>query len=96
MLQVRLSPLAQADLDGIWKYTTAQWDEGQAQTYVLGLDASMKLLAENPQMGRAIDEIRKGYFKFPVASHILIYRLKPDAIEFMRILHKSSDVERHL
>ena len=47
----------------------------------------LKLLAENPRMGRAIDDIRKGYFKFPAASHILIYRLKPEAIEFMRILH---------
>lgn len=47
----------------------------------------LKLLAENPRMGRAIDDIRKGYFKFPAASYILIYRLKPEAIEFMRILH---------
>jgi plasmid stabilization system protein ParE len=30
MLNVRLSPLAQADLDEIWNYTTAQWGEAQA------------------------------------------------------------------
>lgn len=96
MLQIRLSPLAQADLDGIWNYTVAQWDEAQAQAYVLGLDATMRLLAANPRMGRGIDDIRKGYFKFPAASHILIYRLTPDAIEFMRILHNRMDVEWHL
>jgi toxin ParE1/3/4 len=96
MLHIHLSPLAQADLDGIWNHTVAQWDEAQAQAYILGLDASMKLLAENPRMGRSIDDIRKGYFKFPAASHILIYRLTPDAIEFMRILHNRMDVERHL
>jgi toxin ParE1/3/4 len=96
MLSIRLSPLARADLDGIWNYTAAQWDEAQAQAYVLGLDASMKLLAANPGLGRAIDDIREGYFKFPSASHILIYRLMPSAIDFIRILHKSSDVERHV
>jgi toxin ParE1/3/4 len=96
MLRIRLSPLAQADLDGIWAYTVAQWDEAQAQAYLLGLDATMKLLTENPRMGRAIDDIRKGYFKFPAASHILIYRLKPDVIEFLRVLHNRMDVERHL
>jgi toxin ParE1/3/4 len=95
-LQIRLSPLAQADLDDIWTYTIVQWDEAQAQAYLLGLDTTMKLLAENPRIGRAIDEIRKGYFKFPAASHLLIYRLKPDAIEFMRILHGRMDVERHV
>jgi toxin ParE1/3/4 len=96
MLRIRLSPLAQGDLDGIWAYTVSQWDEAQAQAYLLGLDATMKLLAENPRMGRSIDDIRKGYFKFPAASHILIYRLKADAIEFVRILHVRMDVERHL
>lgn len=95
-LAIRLSPLARADLEGIWGYTVAQWGEMQAEGYVLSLDASMKLLAENPRIGRSIDDVRKGYFKFPAASHILIYRLEPGAIAFIRILHKSSDVERHV
>jgi toxin ParE1/3/4 len=96
MLTICLSPLAQADLDGIWTYTVTQRDEAQAQGYLLSLDATMKLLADNPRMGNAIDDIRKGYFKFPAASHLLNYRLKPDAIEFMRILHRRMDVERHV
>jgi toxin ParE1/3/4 len=96
MLTIRLSPLAQADLDDIWTYTVAQWDEAQAQAYLMGLDATMKLLADNPRMGSAMDDIRKGCFKFPAASHLLIYRLTPDAIEFMRIMHRRMDVERHV
>jgi toxin ParE1/3/4 len=56
----------------------------------------MKLLAESPRLGRAIPDIRAGYFKFPVASHILIYRLKPETIEFIRILHSRMDVDQHL
>jgi toxin ParE1/3/4 len=96
MLAIRLSPLAQADLDGILTYTVAQWDEAEAQSYLMWLDATMKLLAENPRIGSAIDDIRKGYFKFPATSHLLIYRLMPDAIEFMRVLHRRMDVERHV
>jgi toxin ParE1/3/4 len=96
MLAIRLSPLARADLDGIWDFTVTRWDEAQAEAYLSGLDASMKLLAANPRLGRAIDDIREGCLKFPVASHILIYRLRPGAIEFIRVLHKSSDVERHV
>lgn len=96
MLAIRLSPLARADLDRIWTFTATRWNDEQAEAYLLGLDAGMKLLAANPQLGRAIDDIREGYFKFPVASHILTYRLRPGAVEFIRILHRSSDVERHL
>lgn len=95
-LPIRLSPLAQTDLDEIWNYTVAQWDEAQAQAYLFGLNTTMKLLAENPRMGRAIDDIREGYFKFLAASHLLIYRLNPEAIEFMRILQGRMDVERHV
>jgi toxin ParE1/3/4 len=96
MLQIRLSPLAQSDLNEIWAYSVSQWDEAQAQAYLMGIDATMKLLAHNPRMGMAINEIRQGYFKFPVALHLLIYRLKTDAIELMRVLHRRMDVERHL
>jgi toxin ParE1/3/4 len=96
MLAIRLSPLAQADLDDIWSYTVAQWDEAGAQAYLMGLDATMKLLADNPRRGNNMDDIRKGYFKFQAASHLLVYRLTSDAIAFMRILHRRMDVERHV
>jgi toxin ParE1/3/4 len=94
--EIRLSPMAEFDLDDIWSYSVAQWDEAQAQHYLMALDTTMKLLAENPHIGRAIDEIRTGYFKFPAASHIPVYRSQPDAIEFIRILHKRMDVDRHI
>jgi toxin ParE1/3/4 len=96
MLAIRLTPMARADLDGIWNFTTAQWGIDQAEANLLGLDTTMKILDGQPGLGRSIEDIRAGYSKFPTASHILIYRLKPSAIEFVRVLHMSSDVDRHL
>jgi toxin ParE1/3/4 len=96
MLEIRLTPLARADLDGIWNFTTAQWGMDQAEAYLLGLNTTMAILAGQPGLGRSIDHVRAEYFKFPTASHILIYRLRPGSIEFVRILHKSSDVDQHL
>ena len=95
-LDIRLTPQARADLDGIWNFSTAKWGMDQAEAYLLVLDTTMRILAGQPGLGRSIAEIRSGYFKFPSASHILIYRLKPGAIEFVRLLYKSMDVERHL
>jgi toxin ParE1/3/4 len=70
-------------------------DAYQAAHYLLGLESSMKLQAQHPRVGRSIDDIREGYFKFPSASHLLIYRPMPDVIAFIRVLHRAMDVEWH-
>jgi toxin ParE1/3/4 len=96
MKTIKLTPQARADLDGIWTYTAETWGIEQAEAYLMGLDSTMKLLATHPKLGRSISDIREGYFKFPAASHLLIFRIAADAIEVVPILHKSSDVERHV
>jgi toxin ParE1/3/4 len=96
MRDIRLTPLARHDLEDIWTYTLAEWGLDQSEAYLLALDHAMKTLAQTPGIGRSIDEIRKGYLLFPSGSHLLIYRLKPQSIEFVRILHKRMDVTRHL
>ena len=96
MKRLRLTPQARRDLDGIWEYSVRQWSVDQAETYLQALNSTMQLLTEQPQLGRSIDDIREGYLKFLAGSHLLIYRVKTDCIEIVRILHKSSDVERHL
>ena len=96
MNSVRLTPQAKADLDDIWNYTAKQWNTEQAEAYMRALDSTFHLLVLNPRLGRNIDDIRKGYFKFPTASHILIYRVNKGQVEIVRILHKSSDVEGRL
>ncbi|MCA8927827.1 MAG: type II toxin-antitoxin system RelE/ParE family toxin, partial [Alphaproteobacteria bacterium] len=40
----RLRPAAQADLEGIWRYTAEQWSADQADRYVDGLQATIALL----------------------------------------------------
>ena len=96
MNSVRLTPLAKADLNDIWEYSAKQWNIDQAEAYMRALDATFHLLVLNPRLGRNIDDIRKGYFKFSTASHILIYRVHKAQVEIVRILHKSSDVETQL
>jgi toxin ParE1/3/4 len=93
MTSVRLTPQAKRDLDDIWVYTAERWNVDQAEAYLRTLDATFQLLAEHPGMGRSIDDIRKGYFKFPAASHVLIFCVRDGRVEIVRVLHKSCDVE---
>lgn len=97
-MTVRLTfrPRARLDLDGIWNYTQAQWGSSRAEDYLRQIKNAAELLAANPDAGRACDDIRPGYRKYPVGSHMVFYRRSVGAIEIVRILHARMDVTRHL
>jgi toxin ParE1/3/4 len=96
MIALRFAPRARADIDGIWTYTVEKWNMGQAEAYLLAIDQALGLLQENPRLGRNARDIGPGLFKFPVASHVIYYRLAAGTLDVVRVLHKSMDVERHL
>ncbi len=96
MSRLRLVPAAKADLDLIWTSSTERWGIDQAESYIRLLGQTLRSLAETPGLGRAVEDVRPGYFKFPNASHVIFYRKTSAGIEVIRILHKSMDVDRHL
>ncbi len=96
-MSVRLSPKARADLGRIWDDSAERWGKDQADRYIRLLAASFARLAEGSARGREADEIRKGYLRLSVGSHILFYRRGAEGgIEVIRILHQRMDFKRHL
>lgn len=91
----RISPLAEADLEGIWLYTFEVWSLEQADTYLRDLVAAFEALASGEKRGRAVD-IRPGYLKHPCGSHMIYFRDHTDWCEIVRILHMKQDAERNL
>ena len=61
MAEYRLSPAAERDLEGIWKYTRREWSLEQAERYTDLLTAAFQVLAEAPKSVPACDHIRSGY-----------------------------------
>ena len=53
-------------------------------------------LAASPLIGQACDEIRPGYRKHPVGSHMLFYVIREQAVVVLRVLHQQMDVEDKL
>lgn len=96
MTRFLLSPSAQADIEDIWDYSAARWGERQAETYVRAIHAAMAAACADPRLGRACDEIRRGYRRHLVGSHVIFYRQRTDHIEIVRILHQRMDFGRHL
>ena len=93
----RLSPQAERDLEGIWRYTFENWSAEQANRYHNQIMAAIGGLANGSRQGRPIDDIRPGYRKLAVASHFLFYRITDAGIiDIIRILHQRMDAASRL
>ena len=96
MASYALSPAAQADLDGIWDYTVRHWGELQAENHLRRIQAACEALADGAVVSQSADNIRAGYRKVAVGSHVMFFRSQAGDVEIIRILHQSMDIERHL
>jgi len=99
----RLSRLALADLKAIALYTRQTWGLAQAQQYLAELEEMILRLASNSHLGRACDEIRKGYRRIEQRRHVLFYRVRrssrsaqSETVEIIRILHARMLPGEHL
>lgn len=92
-----LTNKAKNDLKEIARYTQKEWGIKQRDAYLKLLDNAFFSLSFNSEKGISCDQIREGYRKFFVTSHIIFYReVAHSEIEIVRILHQSMDVDNHL
>ena len=91
-----LSPRAQRDLEEIWNYTAGKWGIDQAEIYIRQIQQAVDVVADDPRRGRACNDIRAGYYKYPTGSHFLFYRLIEGGVDIVRVLHQRMDFEQHL
>lgn len=92
---IRLAPLALADLENIWTYTAERWSPDQAESYHADIIAALEGLSVATKTGRPVD-VRPGYLKYAVGSHLVFYRQTDSNIDVIRILHQSTDADGHL
>jgi toxin ParE1/3/4 len=96
MRKIHVHALAEYDLIGIWQYSFEEWGADQADKYLDELDSSIKLLADNPDLGIKRDYVSEGYRVLFVASHAVYYTVTPTTIHVIRVLHGRTDPDRHL
>ena len=92
-----LTRSAQADLRSIARFTQSRWGVRQRNACLKEVDQVFRSLAKNPLMGRACDDIREGYRKFPHGAHVIYYKQSSeDELLIVRILHATMDVESNI
>ena len=91
-----LSGEADADIRDIAESSLQQWGIARAETYILGLHAAFRRLAELPGMGQEIGDVRPGYMRMQAGSHSVFYRNTEDGILIVRVLPQRLQFGRHL
>ena len=97
-MSYKISVDASEDIENIWLYTLENWSLEQADRYVNLILDEIEYLADNPNLGKDFNYIRKNYRSSKVKSHLIFYRLcnKDKDIEIIRILHQRMDIENRL
>ena len=87
--------MAERDLDGIHDYTTDRWGIDQAERYLRGLRTACGLLAAGELPSRPAG-LGAGIRRYRWRSHMLFFRVCPEEILIIRILHARMEALRHL
>ena len=95
-MRVEFTPAAGRDIENIWRHSFEQFGLRQAEAYLRDIQHAAQTVADDPRRGRSCDDIRAGYRKFSVGSHVLFYRVADETVIVVRILHRRMDFERHL
>lgn len=90
----RLSPEAEAELDGIWYYVaTGSGSMDVADRFIESLTNRFFLLAMHPYIGRRRDDLRPGMRSFVLGKYIILYRIEGEDVLILHVVRGSRDIE---
>lgn len=91
-LRIILSEPSREDLRDIFAFTLRRWGDDQLKTYRRMVEQAFDAIIADPVTGRTCH----GYLRMTVGRYYIYYRVEPDAIYIVRILHDRMDAVRHL
>jgi len=95
MSEFRLSPEAEAELDGIWLHIARESDSMEVATRVVeSITERFWLLARHPYIGRRRDhDLRPGLRSFTAQDYVIIHRVEKDGVVLiLHVVHGSRDI----
>ena len=88
-----LTPLAAGDLNQIWDYLAEESVEA-ADRVLDDVEKALRQLAGHPGIGHLREDLADARHRFfLVHSYLIVYRTESDALQVIRILHASRDVQ---
>jgi toxin ParE1/3/4 len=95
MPSIVIRPEAMSDLAGIWAYI-ADDSVRQADAFAARIHHHFRLLARQPNLGRARPELFTDLRSMLVGQYVIFYTPRPRGIEVVRVLHGARDLQPFL
>ncbi len=76
----RLSPLAERDLEEIWRYVAEDASFDVADRLLDAIVERLELLAAQPEIGRLRPEFGQGVRSLAVESHVIYYKVATELL----------------
>lgn len=92
-LGIRRTRRADPEIDEIWAYIATE-NVAAAERVVDRIEAAERQLREFPEIGQARPDLGPGLRHRVVGQYLILYRVAPDAIEILRVLHGARDSRR--
>jgi toxin ParE1/3/4 len=96
MRRLEFTPRARRDIEEIWEYSVEQFGLDKADAYLRDIPRAAMAVTDDPRRELACDEIRSGYRRFSVGSHILFFKVSATRVVIVRILHRRMDFVRYI
>jgi toxin ParE1/3/4 len=92
-IETQVSPQAKTDLLEIWVYLAERGENLAVATLnVKAITDKFVLLGKFPNLGRSRAADLSGNLRsFPVDSYVIFYRVLPEQVQILRVLHGSRD-----
>ena len=87
-----LTPLAEADLDEIWDYAAERFGFDVADRVVESLHNAFRLLAANPGIGHAREDLAPAPYSFwPVGPSLIVFQPDLKPLQIVRVVRGEHD-----
>src|SRR5438046_665126 len=97
MKRLRVSKLAERDLDRIWHYVAKKSGSIEAANRAVdSITEGFPLLARQPSAGRSRDEIERNLRSFPAGEDVIYYCESGPRVIISRVIHGKRDQQKAL
>ena len=92
--KLRITKLADQDLNDLYSEGFTTWGEEQADRYYDGLLSRLERICETPLMYPAVDDIQDGYRRSVYEKHSIYFVVQDSVVEVRAIVKRQSITSR--